>query len=295
MTADSRRSKRVSIPVGLIYALWGLLGLLLLSLITVAATLLIRMDFVSSAVPTDAQIRSLWAFLGVAFSAVVTLIGTLLAAQHNIRTADLAKETEERLTLDTVAKLLELITDNGQYAQRARVSGAIATMMELHGGSIPIRILAELWGADKVDTETAVWLLERVLREENAGSTDPREAASMLAANAHRLFPTAGDVDQFTNNWPGLLLYSWPSHLSSEVKEALYIAAVKALLMREVAFWKDQEALPAITLCCALDDAEFAEAAAAVLRILSDLGVLDELVPTTYRPDDESLRTLLES
>ena len=138
---------------------------MVLLLSALAAVLLAKSHVLSARSLTDEQTKSLWAFLGVAFGAVVTLIAALLTEQHNRRTdaltrqiADreqatreqqqrLANETEYRLKIDTISKVLELITvgEGSAYATRARVAGAIVTLMQLGGGVIGLRILNELW------------------------------------------------------------------------------------------------------------------------------------------------------
>jgi hypothetical protein len=161
-SATSRKGHHWLVP-----ALWAALGCLLLALIGVAVFLLVvKMDFFSEKALTDEQSKAVWTFVGVSLGAVVTLIGTLLAEQHNPRTAAIEREAETRLKLDTVGKLLELLTDSGEYAKRARVGGAIATMVELEGGGVALRVLGDLWTADAVDVSTAVWLIERVLNED---------------------------------------------------------------------------------------------------------------------------------
>ena len=220
---DGARTSRT--PGWLIPTLWVVLGFLLLSLIAVAVFLLARMDFFSGQPLTDEEIKSLWAFLGVALGAVVTLIGTLLTEQHNRRTAVLTREAgererlakqaqqildnqaEKRLTLDTVAKLLELITDAGGYARPARVGGAIATLVELEGGTVALRILGELWGADAVDSGTAVWLIDRVLSGDRPDE-EQTDAAELLASYAPKLVPSSNDADQDRTAYPPSLLRS---------------------------------------------------------------------------------------
>ena len=130
--------------------LWKVLTVIVLLLFALAVVLLIKSDVLSTKYLTDSQAKNLWAFLGVSFGAVVTLIGALLTEQHKRRTDVLARETEDRLKIDTVAKVLELVTVEGQYAPRARVAGAIATLMRLGGGDVGVRILGELWTDDAV-------------------------------------------------------------------------------------------------------------------------------------------------
>jgi hypothetical protein len=288
----------------LLPALWIVLASLLASLIALAILLLVKMDFFSTDALTNEQLKSVWAFLGVALGAVVTLIGTLLTEQHNRRTAALTREAgererlakvqqqalaeqaEKRLTIDTVAKTLELITDDsGGYAKRARVGGAIATMVELEGGAVAIRILGELWAADAVDSDTAVWLINRVLKEST--ETDELDAAAdLLVFNAAKLVPGKNDENQERATWLAIIPEYWPQHLPTTARNSLVTATVRLLLVRELEYWHEQSTSPLDLLHMALDDAEHRASAAFVLAKLHDLGVLQAL---DAEPGEEAL------
>jgi hypothetical protein len=287
--------------------LWVALGCLLVSLIGVAVFLLVKMDFFSGGALNDEEVKSLWAFVGVALGAVVTLIGALLTDQHNRRTEALTREAaereslarkaqealdrqaEKRLSLDTVAKLLELITDADGYAKPARVGGAIATMVELEGGSVALRVLGDLWAAGAVDTGTAVWLLERVLSADRPAD-EQEQAAYLLFVNASKLVPAASDPEQDWNWWPSLLRDSWPSHLAPGARNTFLPLVARLLLAREPTYWKERAGnYPVMTLYFALEDEEHGHEAAYVLATFFDLGVLAELSAV---PDDAQLERL---
>jgi hypothetical protein len=294
---------------------WVILGLIVLSLSGIAIILLVRMDLFSEAGQlTDEQVKSLWAFVGVSLGSAATMIGTLLAEQNNRRTAaqaqqmanreararqeqfDLAKvaekrldldtehqhrladETQQRLQLDTVARVLELITVDGEYAPEARIAGAMATMMQLQGDVVAIRILRALWAEKRIETNTAVWLIGRVLENPVAKSEDLIEAAGLLAANADKLLPGPGDENQDWMEWPLFLRDSWPALLPTEAKKSLIVMAVKVLLAREPNFWQDRgDRSPIRMLRDARVDDEIhdvvAHALLAILDVLDDQGL----------------------
>lgn len=267
MTALARRV--TSSPSTLLLAgLWIVLTLLLASLIGLAIMLLVQINVFSGKALTNDQLKSVWAFLGVALGAAVTLIGTLLTEQHNRR-------TEKRLKIDTVAKTLELITDDsGGSLARARIGGAVATMMELEGSAVAIRILGDLWMADAVDSETAVWLINRVLTE----SKKPDEleaAADLLVNNVRKLVPAKNDANQDYDNWPAVLRESWPTHLPPDARNSLSQMLVKVLLVREPEYWQDRERWPINLMYKALDDPVERNANAFVLFKLFSLGILE--------------------
>jgi hypothetical protein len=291
--------------------LWFVLGLVVLSLFALAAVLLLRSHVLSSKSLTDEQTKSLWTFLGVAFAAVATLIGALLTEQHNRRTDALtqqavdreqiarqqqqmlARDTENRLKIDTVTKVLELVTiDGGGYAPRACVAGAIATLMQLGGGEVGIRILGELWAAEAVDSDTAVWLIGRVLQDSGARSDEIVEAAALLGRQARRLVPTADDPEQGWYSWPMAFTDSWPATLPYEARTGLFTAAVEMLLAREFTWWQSTtQPVPIKLFVNALDDDKFGVSAARALKALLDAGAFRTL---DFPIDAELVRRIRE-
>jgi hypothetical protein len=299
-SGESQESSNWLLPV-----LWSVLALLLLCLVGVATVLLVRMDFFSASTPTDEEIKSLWAFVGVALGAVVTLIGALLTEQHNRRTVALTREaaereklarkaqqdldehTQQRLSLDTVGKLLELITkEDGEYAKPARVGGAIATMIELEGGTVALRILGDLWSAGAVDSALAVWLLERVLENPESTKSEQEQAAYLFAVNVSELLPSPDDKEQDWGTTISVLDGPWPSHLPASVKDTLGLVMIKMLLVRDLSYWKQRDVYPVDVLMRSLDD-EYGATAAYVLNTLLDLGVLGELDAVPDEPQVE--------
>jgi hypothetical protein len=272
-------------------AVWTVLGLIFLLLISVAARLLISSGFFSGTAPTDAQRTSLWGFLGVALGAAATLLGALLTDQHNRRTHALAQEAEHRartaqqhqreldkqsanrLALDTVSQLLTLMGGDGtgSEASRAQMAGAVATMMELRSGAVAVRVLGELWATDKVDADTAVWLADRVLedpprplhgtREEQEAKKEAVYAVSLLLyRNADKLFPS-----EPITYWPRILRDNWPQELPENVRGAFLATTVRALLSKSPRYWTDAYPYPIYTLNQARKDPFIGREAAGIL------------------------------
>jgi hypothetical protein len=301
-----RPDAKALLPDGLITAFWVLLGVLMTALLLLATLVLVRSGIFTARKLTDEQTKSLWAFLGVAMGAAVTLLGSLLTEQGNRRTSALtreagereqvardkqqalAQEAEERLITDTVARILELITVDGGHAPRARVAGAIATLMQLRGGTIAVRILGELWKDNAVDSDTAVWLIDRILLQYPAGASERevQDAVSLLVINAAKLVPGPNDPDQTWYVWPSAVTGQWAAHLPLRAKDALIVASVRVLLAREVAYWANVgDAFPVDMLTVAIDD-EAVTTVAPVLAALIDAGVLDRV----YTSIDDDLR-----
>jgi hypothetical protein len=285
----------------LVRTLWVSLAVVVLLLFALAVVLLVKSHVLSARSLTDEQTKSLWAFLGVAFGAVVTLIGALLTEQHNRRTdaltrqtADreqaareqeqrLADETEYRLKIDTTAKVLELITVEGGdgYAPRARVAGAIATLMQLGGGVIGMRILGELWAADAIDSDTACWLIDRILQDSSAPAEEVVQAANLLAVQAQRLVLQPEDSSLYGMFWPDSIADSWPVRLPDKAKDGILVAIIRLLLARDIEWWKHLAGaiIPIDLLIDALRDTGCYSAgdSARVLSVLSDAGAFDKL------------------
>ncbi|MFC0110162.1 hypothetical protein [Kibdelosporangium aridum] len=282
-------------------ALGILLTILLASLIFVAVVLLAKSNLLTPDDLTDEETKSLLTFLGVAFGVVATLIGALLANQHNRRThmlaeqakfreQQLALDTEERLKLDTVAKVLELVTTDNAYAPRARVAGAIATLMQLHGGVVSVRVLGELWEADAVSSSTAVWLIDRILRDDPPKEDETSEAAEVLSFHCARLTPSPDDKHQERFDWPSILLDTWPSAMSFSTRNALIAATTQVLLTRELNWWASGALrTPVLTLVNAMGDPDLGSCAALVLKKLNDRQAL-----RTVRLDENDLARITE-
>jgi hypothetical protein len=297
-------------------ALWVGLTLVILLLFILAAILLTKSHVLSTKNLTSNQTKSLWAFLGVALGAVVTLISALLTEQHNRRTDALTWETaqrehtarkqqqalahdaERRLKIDTVAKVLELVTVDGGYAPRARVNGAIATLMELDSSAVGVRVLGALWDANAVDCETAVWLIGCILQDSESPTDQTMQAANLLRMQAPRLVPAADDPNQNWYQWPWTFDDSrdgsWLSNLPYQAKNDLLAAALLMLRTREIAWWKSagsRNQVPILVLVKALDDQKIGPIAAQMLESLLQFGALDAL---RYPLDDQVAKQIKE-
>jgi hypothetical protein len=292
LSANKGGGRSSKLPRWLTPTVWLVLLVGALSLLVLAVVMVVKLHLLSTSSLTGDQAKDVWAFLGVAFGSIVALISTLLIEQHDRRTAALIheaaerehlarqkqetedKEAGERLTTDVVARMLELITFKGGYAPKARVAGAMAMLIERENSGVAMRILKELWDADAVDADTAVWLVDRVLVD---GARRPAEAvgaASLLARHATQLLPAASDLDQAWIGWPTSLMQRWPSDLPEAAKSDLVLAATKVFLAREPGYWKAAAKHPLDMLVRVLDDEATASKAAIVLVSLLDRGAL---------------------
>jgi hypothetical protein len=173
----------------------------------------------------------------------------LLTEQNSRRTAireelarateeRLNKEAEERLQIDTVARLLQLMSHEGVYAPRAVVAGAISTLVELRSGVTAYRILGELWQARRVDTDTAVSLIDRLLREGDPTEDEDlmRDAVYLLSTNADQLSSQPDEPEPYVYNWPQALTMQY-AELPGSIQDMGFFAAVAVLLSRDLTYW----------------------------------------------------------
>jgi hypothetical protein len=305
---------------GIVTALWVLLGLIFLSLLMLAIVLLVRAGIFSRGQLSDEEAKSVWAFLGVAFGAVVTLIGALLTEQHSRRTAAitreaaersqlaetnqqrLAEEAEKRLVIDTVAKVLQLTTENGDYAKPARVAGAIATLVELQAGPIAARILGQLWKDEGVDTDTAVWLIDRIVERHKLDDVqDLADLIALLEFNAGKLVPSRENPEHTWARWPRSATAKWPSDLPVDARGRFLDASISLLASRDLKWWTRFRGHPGVIkmLTLALDDPDHGKRAGAVLNMLVRLGGaevfgIDETVRLRVQVPDQIETSLLD-
>lgn len=273
---------------------WVVLSVVTASLLALAIYLLFRMQLFSDASLNDEQFKSLWAFLGVTLGTVATLIGALLTYQNQRRVNSLAteaerrqkiglleqtslnKQAEQRLTLETRVKALELISTEKDYAPPARVAGAVATMMDLAGGPVTIRVLGELWAEEKVSTPAAVWMVDRVLKDESAPARDQMEAAFLLSFNAAKLIPPVDAPRQDWTDLPEVIADTWPLSLPSSARYSLLDMCARVLVARGRRYWEEEnETLQVVVdaLFWALDDVTYGTDAGLILTKLLDVGL----------------------
>jgi hypothetical protein len=256
---------------------WALMALLLI-LLAVSAAVAIRSGLFNLGEPIrTSEYRALLVFIASGLGTVVTAVGLLFARSHN-------QETSSRLALDTVVRSLELLTtSDGTYAPRAKVAGALATLVHLEQPVIAMRTLSAAWDQGKVDKATACWLISEVLK---SGSAESKLEASGL------LFRHAGELigaEEGDYEWPSAVFKQWPSDIPLDARGTNSFALLEVLLSRDRAWWRDDIDWIIITLYVAYRrDAERS------LRAFAGTA-LKEIVPAwsygdvTWEVEDESI------
>lgn len=243
----------------------ALLALLVVVALLLMGFLVVRSKVFTGGPPDDAFYKALWTFIASALATSATLVGLLFGKAQNDRTLafqrdvearnNVAKDAaESRQTLDTVVDCLELLTvSDGTYAPKARVAGSLAALIHLGHPVIAMRTLSAAWTDEKVDPETAVWLIGEVLR---SASTEPskKEAAGLLLAHADELC-LRGSEHRGEFVWPDVLWAGWRKDFPRDARFDILFAAVSVLLSRpKEAWWGPRDGWVAVLLHGALVD-----------------------------------------
>jgi hypothetical protein len=205
----------------------SLIVLLLIPLYAVSAALIIRSGLfnLQDRSISGEEIKALWAFIAAGLATGGTVVGLLLTRSYNDRTL-------QQTTLDTVVKGLELlVNDDGSYAKRPKVAGALAALVHLGHPVIAMRTLSPAWEEGAVDPATASWLISEVFK---TGSPQSQaEAAELLFRHASEL--TSDEKGKF--HFPDVLMTEWPQHLTSDVRGYNLLSIIKLLVSRKRDWW----------------------------------------------------------
>jgi hypothetical protein len=123
------------------------------------------------------------------------------------------------------------VNDDGSYAKRPKVAGALAALVHLGHPVIAMRTLSPAWEEGVVDPGTASWLISEVFK---TGSPQSQaEAAELLFRHASEL--TTDEKGKFY--FPDILMAEWPQHLSSDVRGYNLLSIMKLLVSRKRDWW----------------------------------------------------------
>jgi hypothetical protein len=202
------------------------------------------------------EVKALWAFIASGLATAATIIGLLFRRSHDNRTllaqkeadnrtALLQQDTSARLALDTVVKSLELLVLNdGTYAPKARVAGALAALVHLEHPVIAMRTLSAAWDDSAVDGATACWLISEVL--EKGTDESKYEAAVLLLAHASKL--CADDSHKGFYEWPAIIDLKWPMSIPRLARYVILLSLVELVLSRDQDWWSHDPALMTLLL-----------------------------------------------
>ncbi|SNX62311.1 hypothetical protein SAMN06272735_4082 [Streptomyces sp. TLI_55] len=223
-TSTPRKNRRINLISLIAVALLVVAPLYLL-----AVTVAIRsnlFDFDKGALDAK-DTKALWAFIGSGIAAAVTLTGLLVTANHN-------RQAERRLGLDTAVKGIALThREDGSYAQKAVLAGALSTLVHLYHPVIAMRMLSATWREDAADTASAIWIIDEVLED---GTPESQiEAARLFYQHADQLcYASAGQYE-----FPAILEKKWPAKLPWDARLALLTGLPKFLTSKPKQWWTD--------------------------------------------------------
>jgi hypothetical protein len=199
---------------------------LLVPLYVVSISFAIRsgvLDLHNTTIGAD-EYKALWAFIASGLATAATVVGLLFARSHNQRTSD-------QLALDTAVKSLELLANEGGYAPRARVAGALAALVHLGHPTIAMRTLDAAWEDNAVDTSTATWLIGEVFR--SGSNYSKNEAGALLQLNASKLTRDEEGV----LNWPDYPYNEWIRDAPPDARLSVLHAIAEVLMSKPRNWW----------------------------------------------------------
>ena len=198
------------------------------------------------------QLKAIWTFLAAGLATGATVLGALLTKSHNDRTLAfqsesehrqevLAGETNDRLTLDAVTKVLNLIYMDEGYSPKGAIAGGLATLVQLGHPIVAMRVLAAVLRDTAVDYETAAWLISQVLKSQKTTGTpadlaaSKEEAANLLVTYASNFTDSASDSG--VSSWPDSVTAQWPTGLSRNAGINIVKASILLLVSQSKKWW----------------------------------------------------------
>jgi hypothetical protein len=170
------------------------------------------------------------ALVGTLFGTIVTLVGLMLKRSLDARTLVLQAEAEARLNLDTAIKAVELFKSASGSASPEESAGALFALTRLGQTHFALALLQELWPKGKVESPSAVWVINSCLQSTDVGAAD--RAATILQENARRL-PDGREG----KCWPADYDLEWPRGISFFARYCMLQARIEALLAKPFDYW----------------------------------------------------------
>jgi hypothetical protein len=192
------------------------------------------------------------ALIGGLFAAIVTFVGVLVKYSLDARTLELAHQTEDRLTVETLFKGVELLTGpDGKPSPPTQQAAALFALAS--GGYLELSLmhLSELWPAKTITTTAALRLTDIALSTGDERSQ--LEASRVLRDNAPRLPTPEGDV------LLPLSMDPWNKDLPEAVRENMLHALLVALMSRPRSAWKSRGLVAALFAADGIRKAESEE------------------------------------
>lgn len=182
----------------------------------------------------DAQrFAAVLGLVGGFFATLLTFAAALLKHSVDVRTLGQARETEDRLRLETSIQAVSLLTEEGKKAQPTRQAGALFVLGSLGQVDFALALLSELWPKGDISSAAAVWVVNRALLEGNEQTQI--DAALQLSSNAVSLTETS---TASCWEWPACISFAWPQTIYASAREELFYALIKVMRAKDA--WSDE-------------------------------------------------------
>jgi hypothetical protein len=186
------------------------------------------------------------ALVGTFFTAVIGFVGVILKhsidlrsmsqqAAAQVRSLELQQNAEDRLRLETAVKAVELFGTATAAQSQPQTAGALFALAQLGQHEFALGLLESLWPAGRVDSPSAVWVLNQCLLSSDQHAQN--HAAELLSANAGRLYADG------TYHWPAELQARWDTRFSWLARADLLTARARLLLAAPKAEWNSDRLL----------------------------------------------------
>jgi hypothetical protein len=190
-------------------------------------------DFHKKATAANAQVyAAVLGLVGAFFGTAFTFVAALLKHSIDVRNVDQARETEQRLRLETSIRAVELLTEQGKKAPPTRQAGSLFVLGSLDQLDFALALLGEIWPKRHVSPGAAVWVVNRAL--ESGDEQIQTNGALVLLANADKLKDTWVDSCW---EWPPCLTVAWTNDIAVGAREVLLNALLKVLQSKPKNQW----------------------------------------------------------
>lgn len=176
------------------------------------------------------------------------------------------KKNQGRLALDTTVNGLQLIInqEGTDYAPKAVVAGALATLISLHQPAIALRALSAAWRDKAIDTASAVWLISEVMLTND--DKIQLEAARLLHEQAGILC----DDSPGEFSWPPALFERWSLSMPIDARVFIIAALLKVLVSKPLSWWDESIGNGTVWAISTLDEVMLKDSSPYVKSVAGD-------------------------
>jgi len=200
-------------------------------------------------------IAGVLALFGVIVTASVALTGYFLKRSFDQHSLRLQQTTEERLKqegeqntrrldMETAIEAVKLMSapDGKEEAPDSQKSGALFALVTLDQIDLAMALLSNLWKRGAVDTEAAIWVIDRAFQ--SSVRRHQIEAGTFLDLYAENLSTEKGGIC-----WPECFFLDWRISVDLEARLSTLSALMKILPSKPVDFWRLNAVVAILGIC----------------------------------------------